>query len=158
MLEKEISAIIKASEKGHHAIQVMRCENIVATGVPDLYICDAGLSYWLEIKAPKPHARHATPFFGGSHPIGPAQFAWHRAHALAGGLSFILASNGRETILLNGAEISSVILDLPFAALKKDPALTLFSCNAPFDKEIWELVKTLVRTHAINGGYHASYK
>ena len=59
---------------------ISRIENRYGGGIPDVYICADGKSFWLELKVTKNHRVSIS-----SH-----QIAWHYAHYRAKGVSFFL--------------------------------------------------------------------
>ena len=59
---------------------ISRIENRYGGGIPDVYICADGKSFWLELKVTKNHRVSIS-----SH-----QVAWHFAHSQANGVSFFL--------------------------------------------------------------------
>ena len=59
---------------------VNRIENRMGGGVPDLYICIDGKSFWLELKVTKSHRVN----------VSPNQIAWHYSFNRSQGASFFL--------------------------------------------------------------------
>ncbi len=59
---------------------ISRIENRFGGGIPDVYICADGKSFWLELKVTKNHRVSIS-----SH-----QIAWHFAHSQSNGVSFFL--------------------------------------------------------------------
>ena len=60
--------------------QVTRIENRYGGGIPDVYICADGCSFWIELKVTKTNRINIS-----SH-----QVAWNYAHYKSGGVSFFL--------------------------------------------------------------------
>ncbi len=60
--------------------QVTRIENRYGGGIPDVYICAEGCSFWIELKVTKTNRINIS-----SH-----QVAWNYAHYKSGGVSFFL--------------------------------------------------------------------
>lgn len=60
--------------------QVQRIENRYGGGIPDVYICAEGCSFWIELKVTKTNRINIS-----SH-----QVAWNYAHYRSGGVSFFL--------------------------------------------------------------------
>jgi len=60
----------------------VRIENRFGGGVPDVYVCAEGVSFWIELKS-----TITSRVLVSSH-----QIAWHYAHYRAGGVSFFLVS------------------------------------------------------------------
>ena len=59
---------------------VNRIENRIGGGVPDVYICIDGKSFWLELKVTKSHRVS----------VSPHQIAWHYSLSQSKGESFFL--------------------------------------------------------------------
>lgn len=58
--------------------QIFRIEsNLTLQGIPDIYCCVNGHSFWIELKV-------------DGNPLSPMQSAWHAQHYLAGGTSFVV--------------------------------------------------------------------
>lgn len=131
MLEREVWHFIKAAEVNKPRTRWMRCENAVASGVPDINACIDGREFWIELKCPKKHARESTPVFGGSHKISAMQLSWFRRQAAAGGHGFVIVSNEQNTLLLDGAYLSSAVNQMTLDAIKATKGLCLF--HAPAD-------------------------
>ena len=62
--------------------QSQRIENRAGGGVPDVYLCAEGISFWVELKVTKTNAVKVSAF----------QHAWNYAHHRAGGINFYLVS------------------------------------------------------------------
>ena len=60
--------------------QVQRIENRYGGGIPDVYICAEGCSFWIELKVTKTNRINIS-----SH-----QVAWNYSHYRSGGVSFFL--------------------------------------------------------------------
>ena len=59
-----------------------RIENRVGEGVPDVFVCAEGLSFWLELKVTKTNRLH----------ISSGQIGWNYALYKSGGVSFFLVN------------------------------------------------------------------
>lgn len=58
--------------------QIFRIEsNLTLQGIPDIYCCVNGYSFWIELKV-------------DGNPLSSMQSAWHAQHYLAGGTSFVI--------------------------------------------------------------------
>lgn len=100
---------IHKSLKDFFAEKVLPCyftriENSVAFGLPDIYICLDGVSFWIEVKAPKEPVRKTSKLFASNHPLNQMQKNFFLFHAMAKGKAFILLSTDKRWILLRGAE------------------------------------------------------
>lgn len=70
-----------------------RVENIVDTGMPDVYVCIDGVAAWIESKYCRELPKRLTTavFKHNSHPLGTAQENWLYDHWRKGGRGFIFA-------------------------------------------------------------------
>ena len=74
--------------------QVTRIENRYGGGIPDVYICAEGCSFWIELKVTKTNRIN----------ISSGQIAWNYAYWRSGGVSFFLVHplKGRNLYLFGG--------------------------------------------------------
>lgn len=63
----------------------------IGKGVPDLYVCWNGFSFWIELKV---WAK------GAGILLRKEQYAWARVHAVNGGKSFVVAKMSIENTIL----------------------------------------------------------
>ena len=77
----------------HHIFRVE--SNMTIQGVPDIYVCVDGYSFWIELK------------FDST--VSPLQKGWHKQHSLAGGKSFVIIFSKGEYKVSTGAK-----LDMPY--------------------------------------------
>ena len=83
-------------------IDLMRVENIVQDGCPDVNFCFAGYEGWIELKhTDSPPARDSTSVFknGG---LRDGQIIWIHRRARVGGNVWILARCGKTIFLVDG--------------------------------------------------------
>lgn len=59
-----------------------RIENRVGEGVPDVFVCAEGVSFWIELKITKTNRIN----------ISSGQIAWNYAYSQSGGVSFFLVN------------------------------------------------------------------
>lgn len=147
MLEKQVWKYIREAERGRAGVRWMRCENIVANGVPDINGCIGGREFWLEVKSPRVHLRDSTPVFGGSHKISPQQFAFFRAQAAAGGKAFVLIANEKLTALLDGGKVDPGVHAASLSVLKDHPAMLAY-LEQPIS-QCWGIIR-MVLVETIN--------
>jgi hypothetical protein len=70
----------KQLEKANKTIHLVRVENLIGQGTPDLNCCYDGVEFWLELKADD----------GRIPRLSKYQIAWHYRRYKSGGRSFIL--------------------------------------------------------------------
>ena len=77
-----------------------RVENRNGNGFPDVYAVLDGFCFWLELKVTK----------ANKVSLSPLQISWHTSHALAGGVSFILAKHlgSGDVFLFEGQDAIAV--------------------------------------------------
>lgn len=85
MTEAQLSTRLQKYCPGAHWVRI---ENLVGVGVPDLYCCYRGKSFWFELK------------IQGQAAIRPSQLAWHVRHKSHGGKAFILKYWPTNNILI----------------------------------------------------------
>ena len=88
----------------HHIFRVE--SNMTVNGIPDIYVCANGRSFWIELKI--------------DSPILPFQKSWHKQHALAGGKSFVLFYDYKEYKVSTGDKLHlpHCIFDNQFVAIR----------------------------------------
>lgn len=120
---------------------VMRLENKVGLGTPDVYCMLGGLPFWLELKVNQSIATRVSKY----------QVAWHTLHYARGGLSFFLVKDPRfnRIHLLSG----SSALDLAQSGLGCRALAVVGNCRAAWDALRSEVVGHYVgRVGAVGSG------
>lgn len=85
-----------------------RVENAAGVGMPDIYGCVRGISYWLELKV---QSEETLP--DDVSPLAllkPSQRVWHLKHAQQGGTVYILVRNGSRFALYDSRGTAAVFL------------------------------------------------
>lgn len=84
-------------------IDLMRVENLVMAGPPDVNGCYRGVEFWLELKhCDKPPARDSTAVFRDGVGLRPEQVVWLHRRARHGGRCWVLARAGESIWLVSG--------------------------------------------------------
>lgn len=73
----------------HHIFRVE--SNLTAQGIPDIYCCVNGFSFWVELKV--------------ENELSPMQWSWHKQHSIAGGTSFIIHQNKKDFSVVCGTSL-----------------------------------------------------
>ena len=107
---------------------VMRLENKVGLGTPDVYCMLDGLPFWLELKV---NQRIATR-------VSKYQVAWHTLHYARGGLSFFLVKDPRTNHI--HLYPGSSALDLAQSGLGCRALAVVGNCRAAWDALRTEVV------------------
>lgn len=110
MRENNLWNWLRKSWRTVRGLHAQRIETLTMSGVPDVEVCCAGLSFWLELKAVDRPARDSTPV---DTELTMAQGLWHRRRNLAGGTSFVLVTVGsgrsRRNYLIPGTEARNLV-------------------------------------------------
>ena len=84
-------------------IDLMRVENLVMAGPPDVNGCYKGVEFWLELKHKDAvPARDSTPIFREGVGLRPEQVVWLHRRARHGGRCWILGRAGESIWLVHG--------------------------------------------------------
>ena len=87
MNESKLWTFIKQSQKTHKNWHFFRLESHTINGIPDVYGCIKSQSFWIELKATHVENRGLSKW----------QWNWHIDHIRAGGKSYILNANDKES-------------------------------------------------------------
>jgi hypothetical protein len=83
-------------------LTIMRVENVVCDGTPDVNYCLGGVEGWIELKhRADPPKREATPVFPDGLGLRFAQKLWLAERAASGGRCWIMSRVGRGTWLIH---------------------------------------------------------
>lgn len=77
---------------GDMPYHIFRVEsNLTIQGVPDIYACVEGHSFWIELKF--------------DSEVSPLQKSWHKKHSIAGGRSFVIIFSKGEYRISTGDKL-----------------------------------------------------
>lgn len=107
---------------------VMRLENKVGLGTPDVYCMLGGLPFWLELKSANVNRIHISKY----------QVAWHTLHYARGGLSLFLVKDPRTNHI--HLYPGSSALDLAQSGLGCRALAVVGNCRAAWDALRTEVV------------------
>ena len=109
--QKLFQDLKKQLEKAKKQIHLVRVENLIEQGTPDLNCCYEGVEFWLELKADD----------GRIPRLSKYQIAWHYRRHKAGGKSWILQRTQKDERLklFEGSGTKDVgtwspVMELPF--------------------------------------------
>lgn len=88
-------------DKGE-GMDIMRVENMVQDGPPDVNFCYSGVEGWIELKFIDSIPKRDTSKVFGSKGLRPSQIIWIHRRVKRGGRVFILAKMGEGIALVHG--------------------------------------------------------
>lgn len=116
---------------------LMRVENVLCAGTPDVYVTIDGVPSWIEFKAPNLPARHTTKVFASAHGLNHAQMLWLSRHRAAGGTAWVMVAGSVEWFLIDAKHAYRINtmnrLDLFRYAV--------WNCRVPIDADAWRLLR-----------------
>jgi hypothetical protein len=80
---------------------IQRVENVLVTGMPDLWIAPGNV--WVELKAPPPKKRE-TSLLLGTAGLNVDQINWHLKARSMGVRTYVLVRAGHELFLVEGSD------------------------------------------------------
>ena len=123
----------KSLEKHRRNLHLVRIENLVGQGVPDLHCTYYCTSFWLELKvsdAKKP-------------PLSKFQLAWHMQQHDAGGSSWILQRTQKEQLLK--LFVGSGVRNLPAWVPVLELPVPTSRSTSRFDENVYEEIFNFIR-------------
>lgn len=92
--------LLDASFRRDVKIHVVRVENGVVAGTPDVNLCVEGKEWWIELKyARQEPKRSSTPLLGSAHRLSAVQSAWMQSRRHAQGNVAVFIGTPQRRIL-----------------------------------------------------------
>lgn len=92
-------------------MELERVENVVAAGMPDVYLRARRVSTWIELKAPNAPKREITRVLGDEG-LNAAQINWHLQSAWFGLPTYVLIRDSRKRLWLLPGKEADLMNDL----------------------------------------------